>query len=505
MMGHDCAVTAVRYGKMEILSGDVLGRIFIWWMATGAIIRKCTVHRGPVRCMQFDSVHIVSGGVDNNVVITDIATGEVLQSLHGHTGHVLGLAFDSERILSVGGDNTVRYWQWGKKSGPTDKYHVFNKGETLLQVSKLHGLTLDTLMRWNGIIEMKQTYVGMKLLVRKGDPSLPTDAEKAAEEREIRRQNGLVLAGKKLKQASVALLGTENTLGYDRVHKLATDIDFYSLGNRLFGREKRQLELFPDQYDTNTNSKSLASRLQHSSANDLMDMSGTRPSKVRPRYFISADNEDEWGEVSDALAVTMLSMLVEYSAYEVVMEQKRALRSNQSVIGRVNAYQKQLTTERQKADKQSLEPVAEESGLQSAMSSPSKSDAGDFLERSADSLEFSFTASPAKEAAYEQMSSSAKHKKMEAKKADRARLKQQRKEQRQRELDTVAEHKADEEELGEDEKPSEQEQQETVKEEDRSNATQLPQLRGSAKESSLAEAKGSRKSRKAESFSLPPI
>jgi WD40 repeat protein len=60
MMGHDCAVTCVRYGKMEILSGDMQGRIFIWWMNTGEIIRRCQVHKGPVKCMQFDSVHIVS-------------------------------------------------------------------------------------------------------------------------------------------------------------------------------------------------------------------------------------------------------------------------------------------------------------------------------------------------------------------------------------------------------------------------------------------------------------
>lgn len=60
LMGHECAVTCVRYGKMEILSGDVQGRVFIWWMATGEIIRRCQVHKGPVKCMQFDSVHIVS-------------------------------------------------------------------------------------------------------------------------------------------------------------------------------------------------------------------------------------------------------------------------------------------------------------------------------------------------------------------------------------------------------------------------------------------------------------
>lgn len=77
LIGHETAVTCVRYGAMEVLSGDTKGRIFIWWMKTGQILRKCQVHDGPVKCMQFDALHIVSGGCDNSVAITDIATGEV--------------------------------------------------------------------------------------------------------------------------------------------------------------------------------------------------------------------------------------------------------------------------------------------------------------------------------------------------------------------------------------------------------------------------------------------
>ena len=40
---------------------------------------------------------------------------------------------------------------------------------------------------------------------------------------------------------------------------------------------------------------------------------------MRPRYFISADNEDEWGEVADGLAVVMLTMLVEYEVTLLIM------------------------------------------------------------------------------------------------------------------------------------------------------------------------------------------
>jgi WD40 repeat protein len=77
LLGHETPVTCVKFGQMEVLSGDVKGRIFIWWMKTGEILRRCQVHSAPVKCMQFDALHIVSGGCDNNVCITDIATGEV--------------------------------------------------------------------------------------------------------------------------------------------------------------------------------------------------------------------------------------------------------------------------------------------------------------------------------------------------------------------------------------------------------------------------------------------
>lgn len=94
---------------MEIVSGDNLGRIFIWWTETGEILRQCFVHKGPIKSMQFDSIHIVSGGTDKCVCITDIATGEVIQTLRGHEKHVLAIAFDYERIISVSADNTLRY------------------------------------------------------------------------------------------------------------------------------------------------------------------------------------------------------------------------------------------------------------------------------------------------------------------------------------------------------------------------------------------------------------
>ena len=326
LQGHDAPVTCVKYGKLEIVSSDNLGRIFVWWAETGVILRKCSVHLGSVKSIQFDAIHIVSGGIDNSVCITDIATGEVLQTLRGHTGAVLAIAFDTDRIVSTAADNTLRYWQWGGKSGPQDKVYVLDTDETLIQVARKFTLAVSDLMKWNGITEMKQCYPGMKLIVQKGNPSEPTEAEVKVLEKERRRKEAQSFSERRLKNAN---LGQSNK--YDRVHRLAMDLDAYSLGNRMYSQDKHRRDLFHDSVDINRDNYSLASRFHPVSQSHLDGKA--------PRFFFSEANEDEWGMVSDLLAQSMLDMLIEYEAYDLVKEQKRMLRNTESVVGRINKYE----------------------------------------------------------------------------------------------------------------------------------------------------------------------
>jgi hypothetical protein len=61
------------------------------------------------------------------------------------------------------------------------------------------------------------------------------------------------------------------------------------------------------------------------------------------------------GSVADSLAITMLSLLIEYEAYSVVLEQKRMLRSTQSLIGRINQYYIREETDARNRSSQSLD------------------------------------------------------------------------------------------------------------------------------------------------------
>jgi len=330
LIGHETAVTVARYGKLEIVSGDKLGTILIWMLESGEIVRRIKAHKGAILTLQFDATRVVSGGADGNVCVSDIGTGEVLQTLYGHTAHVLALAFDTQRIVTVGRDNMIRYWSWGGKKGePPDKYHVMGKGDTLLSIANQYKIEMAQLMAWNGITAVRQCYAGMRLIVRKGNADKKTAAEIAAEEKARKMQNSAALTKKRMQQN---MIESGNTFGkYNRVYKLATDIDTFSLGNRLFGKEKRQNELFPEKTDVDVDKNSLSYRLRR----DVHKASTSH--HLAARYFPSADNEDEWGHVADALGGSMLDMFVEHMAYEVFLELRKAVRDPLSIYGRITA------------------------------------------------------------------------------------------------------------------------------------------------------------------------
>jgi WD40 repeat protein len=337
LIAHEVPVCCVKYSKLEIISADIKGRIFIWWMKTGEVIKRIQAHEGAIKSMQFDAVYIVSGGVDSSVTVVDIATGEVQQKLRGHSKSVSAVAFDSERIISAGGDNTLRYWAWGKKIEPKNKFHVLDKGQSLIAVCKMFpGLTMEDIMKWNGIKEAKQIYPGMKLIVKKGDPNELTDAEKAAEERERRREAASQLTSKRISAKGML---KESLKKYDRVHRNATDMDFHSLGNRMFSQSKKDQELFTDKIDLDANPHALSTRLKRDFEAERRAQNIPKPKGV---YFMNKENEEEWGPTADNICVAMLSLFIEYDAYEMLLEVKREVRSTQSVIGRINVFEKKV-------------------------------------------------------------------------------------------------------------------------------------------------------------------
>ena len=183
---REIAITVCKYGKLEVLTGSADGVITVWWLKSGAVLQRCKAHEGMVHDLQFDATRVVSAGTDGNIVVTDITTGEPVQSLRGHTKTTLAVAFDPAKIISTSADNTLRHWDWGSMGTGAkneDKFHTYDQGDNLAKIAQKYHTTVPNLVQWNAIVDVRKLYLGQKLIVQKGNPDEPTEAEKAAEER----------------------------------------------------------------------------------------------------------------------------------------------------------------------------------------------------------------------------------------------------------------------------------------------------------------------------------
>lgn len=115
MLPNDGNVTALQYGELEVITGDSLGNISLWWIESSELLQQVPAHDGPVASLQVDAVKAVScGSTDMSIAISDISQGVVLHKLRGHTAPVLAVAFDRNQIISFSSDGELRYWAFGK-------------------------------------------------------------------------------------------------------------------------------------------------------------------------------------------------------------------------------------------------------------------------------------------------------------------------------------------------------------------------------------------------------
>lgn len=104
----------MQYGELEIITGDDLGRISVWWVESSELLRTFPVHKGKVTALQVDATKVVSSGTDGLIHISDLFRGETLHTLRGHSNPVLSVSFDGNQIISLSSEGELRYWPWEK-------------------------------------------------------------------------------------------------------------------------------------------------------------------------------------------------------------------------------------------------------------------------------------------------------------------------------------------------------------------------------------------------------
>ena len=100
----------------KFLTGSGDGKLRLFDLGTGDLIRTFTGHTGAVRAVAFspDGSKLLSGAgyLDNTAKLWDAATGAELRTFAGHTWYVSSVAFspDGTKVLTGSSDNTAKLW-----------------------------------------------------------------------------------------------------------------------------------------------------------------------------------------------------------------------------------------------------------------------------------------------------------------------------------------------------------------------------------------------------------
>ena len=87
----------------------------VWSLVTNAPIHRLAAHDNSVTSLQFDDARIVSGGSDGRVKIWDLNTGTMVRELSQPAEAVWRVAFESERcvvLASRSGRTVMEVWDF---------------------------------------------------------------------------------------------------------------------------------------------------------------------------------------------------------------------------------------------------------------------------------------------------------------------------------------------------------------------------------------------------------
>ena len=122
LMGHDdssvLALAASNDGAM-LATGDNVGEVKVWNIATGKCLRKIAAHDGSaISCLSFspDGTHLLTGSQDSNCREFGLRTTRMLKEFHGHSSYIHSCQYVLRKgghqlcVVTSSADGTVRIW-----------------------------------------------------------------------------------------------------------------------------------------------------------------------------------------------------------------------------------------------------------------------------------------------------------------------------------------------------------------------------------------------------------
>lgn len=115
-LGHTSAVHCIAVsGDGHLLaSGSSDGKIKLWNLETGTLVRSLTGHQGAVQALAIspDGRQLISASQDAKLGIWDLEQGQLIAMVSAHTEAITSLAMNREGSLAITGslDRTAKIW-----------------------------------------------------------------------------------------------------------------------------------------------------------------------------------------------------------------------------------------------------------------------------------------------------------------------------------------------------------------------------------------------------------
>jgi WD40 repeat protein len=94
--------------------GDESGRIWLWDISSGEMVREYVGHSQFIQAIRFsaDGRYLLSGSNDTTARLWDVASGETIRTFGGHGGEVRDVAIsrDGSLVATAGDDRIARVW-----------------------------------------------------------------------------------------------------------------------------------------------------------------------------------------------------------------------------------------------------------------------------------------------------------------------------------------------------------------------------------------------------------
>ena len=85
--------------------------IRIWSLSTGECM-KILQNDSSVECLQLRKSQLLTGSQSGRISVWDVESGKMVRSIPAHTGVICKLKFEGKRIVSSGYDKTLRIFEF---------------------------------------------------------------------------------------------------------------------------------------------------------------------------------------------------------------------------------------------------------------------------------------------------------------------------------------------------------------------------------------------------------